>query len=272
MSYVGAGARPLVRARNQLAQHLRNVRPRVAEVEVPSGGIISEVPRTMAFRRSRRTLKRRFKRRKRGIIRRRVPVMPIPRSKVLRMKAVYAVQVSHPSGAMAGMSISMNDITDPFGANTNVQPLYTDALRALWSKAVVLGSLVRFRVHNGGAVAVLTGVTPLPESQGATGLSECEHYMELPGNRSVLLSPDVDNRIITNRVGIARHFGVRKLRDEDSLHVDFDGEVAPTRQAYWRIWSRPIDKTTAVTVDYVIELEYIVLLYDRIIAARSTDT
>lgn len=215
--------------------------------------------------------RRRQNRRRRGIIRRYVPSVPIPKGKVVRMRAVHQQQITHTSGNIMGISVSMNDITDPFGSAGSGQPLYTDQLRNMWSRAVVLGSKVTWKMHNGGTVAVLVGINPMPESRGNTLLTQTEWYMELPGSKNMLLSPDVDNRVLVHKVNFARHMGVRKIKDENELHVDFDGEVSPTRQAYWHVWSRPIDNTTAVVVDYVITVEYIVYLYDRVIPARSID-
>lgn len=219
-----------------------------------------------------RSQRRRFKRRRRGIIRRRIPRSVAPREKLIRVNAVVPPTLACTSGAIGVFALKMFDITDPFGTATNVQPLGYDQWKGLYNKAFVVGVKVVCRIHNKGTAAVMVGVTPMPESQANSGLSPFEHYMELAGTKSRLLSPDVDHCVLVSKIGTARHVGVRKLRDEDAFHCDLDGEVAPTRDAWVHVWGQPIDKTTTNPLELVVTAEYLVRLYDPIIPARATDT
>lgn len=217
------------------------------------------------------TKRRSKKRSRRGRIRRALVSVPIPRSKLVKMRAVFTQQRTCTSGALSYSLFSLNDITDPFVSHATVQPLYYDQLKTLWKKACVVGASIYMRVHNGGAAACMVGIVPAPESQANTALTEYEHYLELPRCKSKMLSPDVDREVLGHAVSIKRHFGVRNLKDEDTFHCDLSTDAGPTRTAFWHVFFRPVDKTTTVTLDCVFTLDFIVLLWDRVIPARSSD-
>lgn len=173
---------------------------------------------------------------------------------------------------MSTFHYSLNDVTDPTAGHGTQQPLYYDQLKAMYKKAVVVGARVFARVHNGGSASVMVGVIPAAESQSNTALDDFETYMELPRCKSKLLSPDVDHTTLGHAVSIKKHFGLRNLKDEDGFHCDLPNEGSPTRVGYWHFFCRPVDRTTTVTVEWVVTLEYIVLLLDRITPARSSET
>lgn len=225
------------------------------------------------FSRTRTTTRRRYKRRRLGRIRRRIPRVLVPRSKIVRLKTVYAQKAfTSTSGALAMVPVSLFNITDPWVGNSSLQPLGYDQWKVLFNKAFVVGLKVTVRVHNEGTVGVMFGVSPMPESQGGTGLTQYNHYMELPQTASRILSPEMDHAVLVSKVGTARHVGVRKLRDEDQFHVTLAAETQPARDAYVHIWCQPIDQETTNNVELVVTAEYLVVLYDPVIPARSYDT
>lgn len=274
MSFAGG---PLLFRRPVPAEHLRPVpvRPRVdPEVghfteDTPAGGNMFAVRARM---KSRRRYGRRRRGRRRGIIRRRLPRALAPARKVVRLKCVFESTLTCTSGALAYNAFKMFDITDPMGASSAFQPLGYDQWKTLYNKGVVIGVKVTSRVHNKGTAGVMFGLTAMPENQSSTGLTLLNHYMELPQTKSRLLSPDVDHGIVSLRVNTGRHVAVKKLLDEDAFHVDLDGEVAPTRDAWFHLWVQPIDKATTNSVEQVTTLEYLILLFDPIVPARSADT
>lgn len=234
---------------------------------------VDSVSSNMKTRRyQRRPLKRRNRRRRRrGIIRRRIPRAITSRTKLIRAKCVRSFSLTT-STASSAQVISLFDITDPFVGSGAQQPLGYDQWKGLYNKAYVVGTKITVNMHNKGTTAIMFGITPMPESQGSTGLGPLHHYMELPGTVSRLLSPDVDHGICVKKISNARHVHVSKLKDEDAFHVDLDNETGPTRQAYAMFWAGTVDETTSNSCEGVVTVEYLIKLYDPIVPARSVDS
>lgn len=208
----------------------------------------------------------------RGIIRPYIPATIAPKKKLVRVKSSQYGTIDNTAGAVGRTLVNMFNICDPFSSASAQQPLGYDQWKALYNAAVVVGVKVVARIHNRSAVAVIAGITACNEDQGTTVLSNYEHYQEVKGTKSRLLSPDVDHTIIFMKVGTKRHVGVKNIMDEDEWHcLDLASETAPVRTAYFHLWAQPMDQSTALTdassnsvqINYTVE--YIVLLHDQII-------
>lgn len=264
MALGSVAARGAVKLYNWADSRYINPRP------IGPGSTASTMVRT---RRYRRTSTKKRNRKRRGIIRRRIPRVLAPRQKLIRLRTVLDYPtLTSTNGALAAIACSMFDITDPFVGLATNQPLGYDQIKNFYNRAYVVGAKCTIRVHNTGSVAIMYGVTPMPESAGTTTLTPFEHYAELPATKMRILSPDVDHGVLVSQVSTARHVHVSRLKDEDAFHVDLDNETPPTRQAYFHIWQQPLDKTTTTTANLVVSLEYLIAVYDPIIPARSTDT
>lgn len=135
-----------------------------------------------------------------------------------------------------------------------------------------MGARVTCRFHNKGSVAVMVGITLQPENFPASLLTTSAHYMELPTTKTRLLSPDVDHCVLSHRCSVKKHLHLSNVKDNKDLIVDLDGETTPTRTAYYCFWAQPVDQATTNSVDMVVTAEFLILLTDPIIPARSTDT
>lgn len=239
-------------------------------------GARSLPPGNMALKRTRPStrLRRRPKRyRRRGIIRRRIPRAITSHSKVIRCLAVNYLDLTNgANGNISPCFAQINSVDDPFVANGTGQPLGYDQWKALYKKAKVLGCKLTLRAHNAGTVAVTVGCTPMPASQGITPLSDYEYYMEHPGTVSRLLSADVDHCELTNKVSVKRHMQVANLKDADELEINLVSETQPTNIAYWHIWAQSMNQSSTYSCEVVIKLEYIIMLYDPVVPARSIET
>lgn len=209
--------------------------------------------------------------RKRAII----PRTLQPRTKVVKMKAVEYINHTHTSGALSATSIQFNSFDDIWGGASTQQPLGYDQYKALYKKAVVLSSKVVCQIHNNTSTAVMIGLTALPPNQ-TTGLDSYEYYMEAPNTKSKLLSPDVDRATLSSQMSTKKLWSIKNIKDNKTeLEIDLVNETPPTNSGKWQIWSQPQDQTTTTTgtaVQWTCTVSYIVLLYDPIIPARSTDT
>lgn len=219
-------------------------------------------------RRIRRRLRRRF-RRKPKVIR-----SLTTSTKVVKCQVVESANgLTFTAGALNNLTIQGNSFDDPFGSGSTQQPLGYDQWKALYKKAKVLGCKVTYSVHNGSTGAVVVGITPCSKNQGTTALSNFEHYMEAPGTKYRILSPDVDKCTIVARRSTKKMLKINNVRDASEIEMGIDTETPPTDNYYFHVWAQPLDQTTALTgVQTVYKVEYIVLLYDPIIPSRSTDT
>lgn len=238
-------------------------------IDGPSTATSARMKRYRSYTRT--TTKRRKRSRRRGVIRRRIPRAITSPAKLIRAKAVYTHALTS-STASAATVISMMDITDPFVGSSNAQPLGYDQWKGLYNKAYVVGIKVSFIVHNKGTTAVMFGITPLPESQGSTGLSAYQHYMEMPVTKSRLLSPDVDHGFLSAKYNTRKWLHLSSLKDEDAFHCDLDGETSPTRDAKILCWIGTVDGSTTNTTEGTITVDYLIRLYDPIVPARSSDS
>lgn len=215
---------------------------------------------------------------KKGVIRRRrIPTLT-PKTKIVKVRDT--IYLNHTGTTTLYLdNIQLNSCIDPFCDGSNKQPLGYDQWAALYKKAYVVGSKVIARVHNNGSSAVAVGICPMPESQSTTALSAggtqgyqyCS-YADFRGNKQRILSPDVDHCVLVHKVSTKRFLGIKDIRDDDNSQISLAAETDATRKAYWHLYSQSLDGTTAYDVDFVVTVEYIVLLTDPVIPSVSTAT
>ena len=225
------------------------------------------------IRRSRRfRSKRRTPRTRKAII----PRTLQPRTKLIKIRSVDYQNHTHASGAIAVAKIQHNSIDDPFTSLGTGQPLGYDQYKALYKKAIVLASRCFAEVHNNTSTAIMVGITAVPYNQGTTALTTYEHYMEAPNTKHRLLSPDVDRANMSMQMSTKKLLQIKNYKDNKTeLEIDLNAETPPTNLSYWHLWSQPQDQiteTTGTALQLTITMEYIVLLTDPIIPARSVET
>lgn len=220
-----------------------------------------------------RGLRRRFRRRPRRRLRKKIPRSLAPSSKVIKCQVVESFAPTYTSGNLTLYTVQGNSIDDPFGGQSGNQPLGYDQWKALYKKAKVLGCKVYYTVHNGSSGAMVCGITPMPKNQSYTPLANFEHYVECPGTKHKVFSPDVDKGTIVSKRSTKRMLKLKDIKDEHNVEINLVDETAPTDLYWFHVWSQPFDQTTALTgVQILLKVEYIVLLYDYIVPARSSET
>ena len=216
--------------------------------------------------------KRRRRRRRRGVIRKRIPRAITSKQKVISCKASKYLNNTCTTGNLSMHKVNGMNVADPFVGSASVQPLGYDQWTALYDKAYVLGCKVKLTVHNGSANSVVYGITAMKQDQGSTALSDYEYYREVSGTKSRLLSPDVDHGYISQQRSTKKHLAIKNLIDED-YEIDLSSESGPSNPYYFHCWCQPADKATTVTdIEFIIDVEYIILLRDAIVPSRSAHT
>lgn len=210
------------------------------------------------------------KKKRGGRIKKRIPRALAPRTKVVRVKATDYRNLAG-TGTIAVNYGQLNSVDDCFIGGSG-QPLGYDQWKALYKKALVIGSKIIIKFHNRGTSACMVGIWPATLNQGQTTLTDYEYYMETAGCKSRLLSPEMDHTVVFHKASTKRHLKRKDIRDDDRLYLDLITETPPTDLAYWHYWAQAVDQSSAYAVDAVVTIEYIVLLTDPIIPARSVET
>jgi len=189
------------------------------------------------------------------------------------MKVNRYINLTGAGGALIKAVIRMNDVVSPWAGATTGQPLYLDQAAALYKQAIVIGCKVHVKFHNSSAIAGIVGISKMPEDN-ATTPTTYEHYQEMFPTVSRLLSPDVDHGILSMKASIKKHFGVKNLTDSEDFSsiITNSSDTSPTRTAEFHVWAQDMGSTAEIIVQATAVVEYIVLLRQRIIPARSTTT
>lgn len=219
----------------------------------------------------RRYTKKSKKRSRRGRKRKYIPRAITTNTKLIKCKAVNYQNFTS-TGIISMAPVQLNSVDDPFSTLGTGQPLGYDQWKALYKSAFVVGTKLVIKAHNNGTVAAMIGTTPMKIPQGTTALTNYEYYMELPNTKSRILSQDVDHVTWNHKVGVKRFLSIKDLRDDDQSRIDLVNETPPTRLAYWHVWGQSLDETGQIDLDVVITVEYLILLTDPIIPARSVET
>lgn len=232
--------------------------------------IVNDHSKTMAPRRPNRANRKAKQRSRKGTkIQRYIP-LGIPKQKVVRFKLVSPMLPAAGASTVAAYYVcKANSLNDPTGSAGAGLPHTLDQWAAFYSKYMVIGSKIKLKIHSvsqtGGAVV---GITLANNGDTQTAY---DAYMEMPHTRSRLLSSDVDVATLTNNFSAKKYFKYRNIKEHDALHGTFSTTPGdPTEQADYVVWYQDANKTENVTLEGIIEMEFICLLFDPITAARSS--
>lgn len=217
------------------------------------------------FNKKRKTTKRR------GLIKRQIPRAITTSNKLIRCKTSDFQTLDCASGALAMLPVSGTNIVDPFGSNGAGQPLGYDQWKTLYRTAYVLGAKVKCTIWNNQSTAVMYGINVMDRNQGTVALTNYEYYKEVPSCVSRLLSPDIDHGYVSMKTSTKRALHIRDIKDNTELRNNLVSDAAPTENYYFHVWVQPTDQTSSLTaVHLVVDVEYIILLTNPIIPARSS--
>lgn len=227
----------------------------------------------MAYKKTTKTKRRRNNRKKRGIVKKYIPRALTSNRKLIRCKLSDYQTLTCTSGALATSMVDCTSIVDPFGGYGSGQPLGYDQWASLYHTAYVLGTKIKVTLWNNQTTALAYGINICSKDQSSTALTDYEHYRELPKCVSRILSPDVDHGYITNRVSTKKHLGIKDILDNDTLRNNIATGTTSAERFYAHIWCQPLDKSTTLTaVQAIIDVEFIIMLCNPVIPARSVGT
>lgn len=174
------------------------------------------------------------------------------------MKYVEQVGVVCTAGAANSYIFSCNGLYDPNITSTGHQPLYFDQMAALYDHYCVLGSKITVRcapISSTNTPVIMniyiddnaSGVASSPLSQAEQTLSQRPRYV---------WNGDIANIVMNSNWSAKKFFGGNVL-----ANTDLQGTSAsnPTEQSYWIITAQPSNFSDTLTIQLLVEIEYIVV-------------
>lgn len=182
--------------------------------------------------------RRRYRRRRIGRALRSVQPYTLTRN----LKSVAHFNVDAGAGTIYVNTVNLNSAFDPTGVIGSGQPLGFDQYTALYQRCAVVKWSVKLEVcSTDNTNPIMIGFTPLVTS---TGLSTYDHYKELPGTVSTILTPDVDKSKLFAKGGVKRYFlpPSARLMSDDTVTHGVGGN--PSRILYGHIWVQSMDEAS----------------------------
>lgn len=211
-----------------------------------------------------RFAKRRFRRRKYARVQR--SVQPYAVTRVLRSVCRSSQNLN--AGTLTALTVLLNSAYDPTGIFGAGQPLGYDQYTALYQRVAVVGWKVIIEACTADNTnPVVIGFTPMV---GASALSDFQHYKELPGTVSRIMTPDVDKLIFTAKGGVKKYFMPRsgRMLSDDTVTHGVGGN--PSRLLYGHLFLQAMDGTADPgVVNLVVTIVQKVVFYVPEIPSRS---
>lgn len=155
-----------------------------------------------------------------------------------------------------------NSLYDPDLTGTGGQPYFFDQWAALYGAYTVLGSSVRCRIFNNGAVAMPFEVTVVPSpSSTAYGtqllISEQPYATNKQGQVSTVAP------IIKKYMSSAKILGMHRSQVFDDPNLSAAISTNPATGWFWHIFGSPMDNLTTMTILVRTTITYYVRFYQR---------
>lgn len=194
-----------------------------------------------------------------------------PQQKLVKFKVCQSYAPTAAGSTSADVIIlKANDLNDPTGVAGASLPLGLDQWASMYSKYAVLGSkcTVQYHGETTNTGSTLVGINLLRDS---TGLTQLEHYKEMPYGVDHLISPDNDRGRLNATYSLKKYDKIFKTKTAEDYHGSFTTTPgSPNEIRYWHLWYQDADKTQTCAMEFVITIEYIVLLFESITPSRSS--
>lgn len=228
--------------------------------------------RTPYRRLPKRATRKRYPRRyKPARISRRIPTL-WPATQLVKFKVASRGSMSGAAGVIDTEIIKANSLNDPLSAiGANELPLGLDQYATMYSKYCIVASRMIFDCHAMTATGgIIVGACV---AKDASTLSESAHYRERPGTVVRYLTSDADKtRLVLSYRG-KRFEKIKNWRMSENYHAAFDADPSdPTTVRYYQIFLQDLYSGggETATIDYMVQVEYVCLLFEPIIPTRST--
>lgn len=225
------------------------------------------LPKSMAYRR-----KRTYRPRKRFVARRRkLQALPlgIPRSKVIRVRVVTQGFLTANSGTLASVMLKANSINDPTGTLSAYLPHTVDQYASMYQQYLCLGSKLKIRPVNVSSTGAVVFGVHLADNN--TALANVNHYKMLPHTKQRILTTQKDLGVITMGYSAKKFWHLNNIKDDSEQEATFSTTPGdPGDVAYYHVYCNDLRNNENCTVEFQVEMEFILLLKDPITIAESS--
>lgn len=228
----------------------------------------TEPKEVMAKGRSRTAYGRRSRRGRRRRLYRRAARTVQPFSVMRTLKSVIPFTFNPGAGVVSFGDVYLNSAYDPTGNIASGQPLGYDQYTALYNRYCVVAWSVKLEwCTTDNTVPVVVGFTP---STSSTALTSYSHYKELPGTKSMIITPDIDKGLIFARGGVKKWYVPPggKLLSNENLSSAVSGN--PTNILHGHLWAQAMDATSdPAPIQVICTIWQRTVFFDPVIPARS---
>lgn len=193
----------------------------------------------------------------------------MPYSIARKLKSVVQISIDPAIAPSIGVNtIKLSSAFDPTGAFGSGQPLGFDQYAALYNRYAVVGWSVKMEyVTTDNTAATVIGFCPVVSS---TTLTQYEHYKELPGCVSRVVTPDTDRGVLFTRGSVRRYLLPRgaKMLADDTVTASVTAD--PTRMLHGHVFAAAMDNAADIQpIKVIITLTQLVVFFTPVVPARS---
>lgn len=232
----------------------------------PKNKILTNV-KAMPYRRK-STFKRRSRPRRRRFARK-LPPLALPRSKVVRMRAVFTSSFSSTGGTLAGQLLKANSLNDPGSGLTAILPLGTDQWASQYKKYIVLGS--KLTIRSSPTANTGPGVIGIHLTDSGSLLASTSHYKMLPKTTQCILTTQKDLAKCSMKYSGKKFWHLTNIKDDAEQEGTFSTSPgSPVDECYYHVYIQDMVGTSTFTCDVQFEMEFIVLLTNPVTLEESS--
>lgn len=208
--------------------------------------------------------------RQRALAARRVPrnvgtrlgvAMGFPKKLKFKHKYVDQLTITSTAGIQQNYFFSCNGMYDPDITGIGHQPLYFDQIDAIYNHYHVIGSKIRFTVIPVGTTATVPHAILVYIDDDSTATAGMPALMEQPGTITKYCAGGInpDKLYITKKWSAKKAFGNVMANDQ----LQGDAAANPSEQQYYHFALRAVDNISTVSVNVLVEIEYIAIWNER---------
>lgn len=211
---------------------------------------------------------RRYKKRKSNTWKRKrsvalQPRSPIADSQIVKLKYGELTSMSTTAGLAETLVFSANNCNDPRTAAGGHQPMGFDEWMQFYNHYTVLGSRVRVTYMPSGSGVNNAALVSIKVQDDYTVVGTInDSILEQTGVVWKAMGGDTSNgsQTLTKYFSAKKFFGVSDVMDNHELSGRLGAD--PSEQAYYHVTVSGVNGS-AVTVNFAIQIEYIVRLHER---------
>lgn len=198
------------------------------------------------------------------------PGFGFPATKVIPMRYTDIVTLTTGAGTMQSWNWRANSIYDPDNSGTGHQPIGHDQWAQFYGRYCVIGSKIRVYCNDSStaqAYPFLFGVQLVNDTGSA--LTDYTTIVEQGREKFSIHNRNYDaKRAVSHGFSMKKFFNLANCKDNMQAHGAHFG-ANPVEQATFRLWLQSQDKTSSVSNNFLVIIDYSVLLSEPLNLPQS---